>query len=49
MYICPAVKKYSEMEEEAMMERLRIQPHNQLIIAGDGRCDSPGIIDMYMY
>ena len=49
MYICPAVKKYWEMEEEAMMERLRIQPRNQLIIAGDGHCDSPGIIDMYMY
>ena len=44
MYICPAIKKYWELQEKEMMEKLKMRHDDRLVLAGDGRCDSPGMV-----
>ena len=39
-YICPAIKNYWESEQSQIFSKL--QSKNEIILSGDGRCDSPG-------
>ena len=39
-YICPAIKNYWESEQSQIFSKL--QSENEIILSGDGRCDSPG-------
>lgn len=46
MYMCPSVMTYWNGEQKRILESVKERPRRELVVSADGRCDSPGRIQI---